>query len=180
MLDKLFEVIGEDNDLLSTKTCHAEFLCTNTCKANGLPDSGDISLSSGIICSLIFLEHDVGLSELLVVVNALEKDFGRKEKTLVKASFSALEDISLVGFSHEIFEFGQESFTSHSVCEDKFTVDDGLFFVSSGHKKIGDEFFVVVLLLGGVDNSLEVFSIFGLDESIDALTESSTAELSKT
>jgi hypothetical protein len=110
VLNELFEVIRKDNDLLSTKTGHAEFLSANTCKAYSFPDSRDISLSGSIICSLVFLEHNVSLGELLVVVNAFEKDFCRKEKTLVKASFSALEDFVREPNQADILKCGERCF----------------------------------------------------------------------
>lgn len=75
VLDELFEVVRKDNNLLTAKTGHTEFLCTNTSEAYSFPNSGYISLSGSIISSLVFLEHDVSLSELLVVVDALEEDF---------------------------------------------------------------------------------------------------------
>lgn len=123
VLDKLFEVIRKDDDLLSTKTSHTEFFCTNTSKAYSFPNSGNISFSCSIVSSLVFLEHDVGLCKFLVVVDALEEDFRRKVETLFKASFSTLEDISLVGLSNEIFELIKVSLSSHGISKNDFTIN---------------------------------------------------------
>jgi hypothetical protein len=180
VLDKFFEMIRKDDDLLTAKTCHAEFLSTNAGKAYCFPNSGYIGLSSSIVSSLILLEHNISLSKLLVVVDTLEEDFSRKVKTLVEASFSTLKNISLIWFSDEIFKLSQVSLNSHSISKNEFTINKGFFFVSSCHEEVRDKVLVVVLVLSSSNNSLEVLSIFSLDEGINAFTKGCIVKLGET
>lgn len=72
MSDNFFEVIGVDDDLLSTESSHSEFLSADTGEADRFPDLGNVSLLGSIVSSLVFLKHNISVSELLVVVDSLK------------------------------------------------------------------------------------------------------------
>jgi len=71
-LFELLEMIWLDDNSLSTKSSHAEFLSPDASEANSFPDLRDVGLLGGIEGILELLEHDVGLCEFLVVADSLE------------------------------------------------------------------------------------------------------------
>jgi len=170
-------MVGVDDDVLSTELSHSELFSADTSKADSFPDLGDVSLLGGIVSGLVLLEHNVSLSELVVVVDSLEEDLSRQVKFAVEASFSTGEDVSLVGLGHERLKLSKEAFSTHGVGKDKLRVNSLLFLELAGHQQVSDDLLVVVLLGGEVDNSIEVVSILSLDEGIDGLVEVAKVKL---
>lgn len=56
MLDQVFQVVGEYNDLEATEGSRSEFLGSDAGKADFFPDLGDIGLLGSFESSLVLLE----------------------------------------------------------------------------------------------------------------------------
>jgi len=72
--DEVLEVIRVDDDVLTAECCHAELLGSDTGEVHSLPDAGYVSLLGGLEGQLVLLQVDVGLSQLLVIADALVED----------------------------------------------------------------------------------------------------------
>jgi hypothetical protein len=147
VLDNFFEVIGVDNNVLSTERSHSELFSTNTSETDRFPDLGNVSLLGGIVSGLVLLEHNIGLSKLVVVVNSLEEDFSRQVMSSIEATVTTCEDVSLVGLVDEGFKLSEEAFSTHGVGKDKLGVNSLLFLAFASHQQVRDNLFIVVLLL---------------------------------
>lgn len=178
VLNNFFEMVGVDNDVGSTESGHSEFLSSDTGETDRFPDLRDVGLLGSIVSSLVLLEHYIGVSELVVVLDSLEKNLSRQVKFVVEATVSTGEDVSLVGLVYEGLKIRKESFSTHSVSKDKFGVNSLLLLVPTGHQQVSNDLLIVVLLGRQVDNSVEVVSISSLDEGIDGLVEVTKLELS--
>lgn len=167
MYDYLFQVVGVNDDLLTTKRSHAEFFCADTGETDGLPDFGNVCLLGRVVGSLVLLEHNVGLCEFLIVVDPLVQNLCRQEKSCIVTAVTAFLDISLVRFAHEFFKVIQESLASHRITENKLRVNSLFFLLLAGHQEIVDQIFVVLLALCECNNSFKVLCILGSDKCID-------------
>ncbi len=170
-------MIGVDDDVLTAERGHVEFLSTDACEADGLPDTGDIGLLGSVESELVFLEVDVGLSQLLVVLDALVEDLSSLVELVIKATITALFNISLVWIADEGLEVAQELLSTLGVCEDELVVHTLVFHVGAGHQEISDELLGLVLLLGQLNNLLKLAGISTLDESINGGNKSALGDL---
>lgn len=94
-------MIGVDDDVLTAQRGHVEFLSTDACEANSLPDTGDISLLGSVESELVFLEVDVGLGQLLVVLDAFVEDLSSLVELVIETTITALFNVSLVRITDE-------------------------------------------------------------------------------
>ena len=77
MLNEIFQMIWKDNDVQTTFAGCGKLLGSDAREAYSFPNLWDVSFLSRLECLNILLEHHLNLSELLVVSNSLEKNFGR-------------------------------------------------------------------------------------------------------
>lgn len=95
-LNNFFKMIWMNYNVLTAKTCHAEFLSTNTCEANSFPNFRNINLLSSVECSLVLFEFYVCLGQFLIVVDALKQYFASKVEFFIETSVTTFLDISLI------------------------------------------------------------------------------------
>lgn len=119
VLDQIFEVIWEDNNLQTAHVGSTELLGSNACEAHFFPDFRNICFLSSLECSLILLQFNENLSKFVVVSNMLIENLGSFVKFVVEASITTLENVCLIWFTNESLKFRQISLSALSICKDE-------------------------------------------------------------
>lgn len=96
VLDEIFKVIWMNDDLETTEGGRLEFLGSDAGEADSFPDFWNIGFLGGFVSGNVILEHDMNLSEFLVVSNSCEKNLCCLEELVFEASFSDFKEVSLV------------------------------------------------------------------------------------
>ena len=142
---EVFEMVRVDNDMLSTKSSHVELLSSDTGEAYSLPNFWYIGSLCCIKGHLVFLKHDVNLSEFLMVTYLFKENLCSFKKFVIKASITTHLRVGLVWFFDESFELGEIFFTTLGISKDEFIINFGFFKGLSSHKQIIDDVICFIL-----------------------------------
>jgi len=89
-------MVWVDNYVLTAQGSHPEFLGAHASEADCLPTFRYVNFLGCVECSLVLFKLDVGLGQLLEVMDFFVKDLTGKVKSLVEATVTRLLDISLI------------------------------------------------------------------------------------
>jgi len=120
MLNEIFKMIRKNNNLHCTHISSSKFFCSYTGKADLFPNFRDISFLSSFKSSLILLQLNQDLSQLLVITNLLVKNLGCFIESLIEASIAAFLNISLIRLTDKLFEFRKVSLTTFGISKNEF------------------------------------------------------------
>jgi len=89
-------MVWVNNYVLTAQRSHPEFLGAHASEADCLPTFRYVNFLGGVECSLVLFKLDVGLGQLLEVMDFFVKDLTSKVKSLVEATVTRLLDICLI------------------------------------------------------------------------------------
>lgn len=177
-VNDILKMVLVNDDILATKSCHAEFFSTNTCEANLLPHFGNANFLGRFESSLVLLETNVSDSQFLVVGGAFEKQFSSEVCLIIKAAFTTLQQVCLIGLSNHSFEVGKEFFTALRVSNDQLRVDLVVLKGFASHDQKLDQHVIFVVGLSEQDDTLVHLRVVSFNESLNCGLKLSLIKLS--
>lgn len=136
MLNQIFKVIWEYDNLHAAEVGSAEFLGTNTSETNFLPYFRYVCFLGSFKCCLILLQLYKDLGQLVVVTNMTVKDLRGFIQFVIVTSISALLDVSLVWLGDKGFKLGEVALAAICIGKDELGIDHLLFKHGSGHQQV--------------------------------------------